>query len=84
MTHASDTNRLRRRLKVRELAAMVSVVHADEADGAPSRKRREKKRKEHKKKKQEIDSEIGVKLTRKLAKEKGVGEWGEDDQGEDE
>jgi hypothetical protein len=31
---------------------------------------------------QEIYSEIGVKLTKKLAKKKGVGEWGKDDQGE--
>jgi hypothetical protein len=42
-----------------------------------------KYRVKRRKKVQEIYSEIGVKLTRKLAEEKGVGIYGEDDQGED-
>jgi hypothetical protein len=37
----------------------------------------------HKNKTQEIVSEIGVKLTKKLSQEKGVDKWGKDDQDED-
>jgi hypothetical protein len=63
-----------------ELKALQFTVTDVNGDWIPTKV---KYRVKHKKKTIEIDNEIGVRLTRKLAEEKGVSEWGREQSQED-